>query len=274
MPRAALLWLTRGHIWKIYRGMPGNNGHIVCGTGALIWFPIYEKQNHRDKRNKAKIGREHASPIIHFYDYFLDPGVLGRGFGQKSGTAPTRVPSRGSAPVKTQSRGRAYTARLRPVVFTFNSLLSKERSVRQRTKMSSWFILFLCLALFRSRLYNNQSYFDCFILQALISAIQHKALKFASQGLAHHPIPSRLSFGPRTGTLMFMKGLYKYIAVFSLIFPAAVHAQYTYTTNFPDTNTITITDYRGAGGSVHIPSNISEKAVTCIGDSAFYRPPM
>lgn len=49
----------------------------------------------------------------------------------------------------------------------------------------------------------------------------------------------------------------------------AAQAQYAYSTNFPDTNTITITGYTGAGGNVAIPSSIAGKTVTGIGDWAF-----
>jgi uncharacterized repeat protein (TIGR03803 family) len=49
--------------------------------------------------------------------------------------------------------------------------------------------------------------------------------------------------------------------------PAAVHAQFNYTTN---NGTITITAYAGGGGDVVIPSMINGLPVTSIGDSAFY----
>ena len=59
------------------------------------------------------------------------------------------------------------------------------------------------------------------------------------------------------------------VALFPLVFPAAVEAQYTYTTNSPNTNTITITGYSGPGGAVAIPSTIGGKFVTRIGENAF-----
>ena len=59
-------------------------------------------------------------------------------------------------------------------------------------------------------------------------------------------------------------------ALFVFALPIAGQAQYTYTTNSPDTNTITITGYTGPGGSVAIPSNILGKTVTQIGFQAFF----
>jgi hypothetical protein len=52
-----------------------------------------------------------------------------------------------------------------------------------------------------------------------------------------------------------------------LTLPAAVHAQFTFTTN---NGAITITGYTGPGGAVVIPSATNELPVTCIGDSAFH----
>jgi len=52
-----------------------------------------------------------------------------------------------------------------------------------------------------------------------------------------------------------------------LTLPAAVQAQYTYTTN---NGTITITGYTGPGGAVTIPSTINGLPVTTIGYQAFY----
>jgi hypothetical protein len=43
-----------------------------------------------------------------------------------------------------------------------------------------------------------------------------------------------------------------------------------YTYELTPTNTVTITDYAGAGGEVTIPSTIASYSVTSIGDSAFY----
>lgn len=52
--------------------------------------------------------------------------------------------------------------------------------------------------------------------------------------------------------------------------PVATRSQdFTYTTNSPDTNTVTITGYTGSGGAVEIPSNILGKAVTRLGNSSF-----
>ncbi|MCX6921690.1 MAG: leucine-rich repeat domain-containing protein, partial [Verrucomicrobia bacterium] len=52
-----------------------------------------------------------------------------------------------------------------------------------------------------------------------------------------------------------------------LALPAAVQAQFNYTTN---NGTITITGYAGSGGAVAIPSTINGLPVTSIGDGAFY----
>jgi hypothetical protein len=52
-----------------------------------------------------------------------------------------------------------------------------------------------------------------------------------------------------------------------LLLPAAVQAQFTYTTN--DNNTITITGYTGDGGDVSIPDTINGLPVTSIGTLAF-----
>src|SRR6266478_103185 len=52
-----------------------------------------------------------------------------------------------------------------------------------------------------------------------------------------------------------------------LILPAAVQAQFTYTTN---NSTITITGYTGPGGAVTIPSMTNGLPVTSIGDLAFH----
>jgi hypothetical protein len=52
-----------------------------------------------------------------------------------------------------------------------------------------------------------------------------------------------------------------------LLLPAAVQAQYCYTTN---NGTITITCYTGPGGAVNIPNSINDLPVTSIGSNAFY----
>lgn len=58
--------------------------------------------------------------------------------------------------------------------------------------------------------------------------------------------------------------------IFLLATTGAIKAgDFTYTTNSPDTNTITITGYTGPGGAVDIPTNILGKTVTSIGDYAF-----
>lgn len=50
---------------------------------------------------------------------------------------------------------------------------------------------------------------------------------------------------------------------------ALQYGDFTYTVNSPDTNTVTITDYTGSDAVVDIPSTISNKTVSAIGDSAF-----
>jgi hypothetical protein len=60
-------------------------------------------------------------------------------------------------------------------------------------------------------------------------------------------------------------------ALLLLAIPAAVHAgDFNYTTNSPDTNTVTITGYTGPNGAVAIPAIIGGKTVTAIGNYAFY----
>ena len=57
-----------------------------------------------------------------------------------------------------------------------------------------------------------------------------------------------------------------------LALSTTVQAQnYTYTTNFPDTNTVTITGYVGPGGDIEIPGSIGGKTVVSIGPMAFYQ---
>ena len=51
-----------------------------------------------------------------------------------------------------------------------------------------------------------------------------------------------------------------------LTLPAAMQAQFSYTTN---NGAITITGYTGPGGAVTIPDTITDLPVTSIGDSAF-----
>jgi hypothetical protein len=55
-----------------------------------------------------------------------------------------------------------------------------------------------------------------------------------------------------------------------LALPAAVHAQFNFTTN---KGTITITKYTGPGGAMIIPSRTNGLTVASIGDSAFYNYP-
>jgi len=55
-------------------------------------------------------------------------------------------------------------------------------------------------------------------------------------------------------------------ALLLLALPAAVHAQFTFTTN---NNTLTITRYSGPGGEVIIPDNTNGMRITGIGNSAF-----
>ncbi|NCD23591.1 MAG: hypothetical protein EOL90_11735, partial [Spartobacteria bacterium] len=52
--------------------------------------------------------------------------------------------------------------------------------------------------------------------------------------------------------------------------PVSLRAQFNYTTNSPDTSTITITGYTGPDGEVAIPFSIEGKTVTRIGNQAFY----
>jgi len=54
----------------------------------------------------------------------------------------------------------------------------------------------------------------------------------------------------------------------TLALPAAVHAQFTYTTNAD--HTLTITGYTGSGGVVSIPSTINGLPVSSIGCRAFF----
>jgi hypothetical protein len=64
------------------------------------------------------------------------------------------------------------------------------------------------------------------------------------------------------GTFLVLLGLLLLAA------PAAVHAQFEYSTN-ADGISITITNYDGSGGVVDIPTNINGLTVTCIGPNAF-----
>ncbi len=57
------------------------------------------------------------------------------------------------------------------------------------------------------------------------------------------------------------------LALFLVVLPAVVQAQFTFATN--GDNTITITGYTGYGGTVTIPSTTNGLPVTSIGDSAF-----
>jgi hypothetical protein len=52
-----------------------------------------------------------------------------------------------------------------------------------------------------------------------------------------------------------------------LSLPAAVQAQFAYTTN---NGAITITKYTGSGGAVTIPASINGLPVTSVGNGAFY----
>ena len=58
-------------------------------------------------------------------------------------------------------------------------------------------------------------------------------------------------------------------AVLLALLSSAAQAQFTYTTNSPNTSTITLTKYTGAGGDVSIPSTIGGRTVTVIGSAAF-----
>jgi len=50
---------------------------------------------------------------------------------------------------------------------------------------------------------------------------------------------------------------------------ALQYGDYTYMINTADTNTVTLTGYTGSGGTIEIPSVISNKAVTAVGYGAF-----
>ncbi len=57
-----------------------------------------------------------------------------------------------------------------------------------------------------------------------------------------------------------------WLALFVLLLPGIVHAQFTYTTN---NGSVTITGYTGSGGVVVIPSTIADLPVTVIANNAF-----
>lgn len=61
------------------------------------------------------------------------------------------------------------------------------------------------------------------------------------------------------------------IVFFLLNLPITAKAQYTFTTNCPDTNTVTITGYTGDGGDIVIPSTLADKTVTGIGTNSFHQ---
>jgi hypothetical protein len=64
----------------------------------------------------------------------------------------------------------------------------------------------------------------------------------------------------------------RWAGVFALVLlsaPAAMQAQYAYTTN-SDGISLTITGYSGLGGDLTIPTNINGLTVTSIGASAFF----
>ena len=64
-------------------------------------------------------------------------------------------------------------------------------------------------------------------------------------------------------------GQIRRLTLLILVLPAIAKAQYLFTTNFPDTNTVTITGLTESVGAAEIPSNIEGKTVTSIGDQAF-----
>lgn len=79
-----------------------------------------------------------------------------------------------------------------------------------------------------------------------------------------HPVNMRFRDG-RIGN----RGARVLIVFFLLSLPIATKAQYTYTTNWSDTNTVTITGYTGDGGDIVIPSTLVDKTVTGIGTHSF-----
>jgi BspA type Leucine rich repeat region (6 copies) len=81
---------------------------------------------------------------------------------------------------------------------------------------------------------------------------------------------NRLGHKRRTETLKFFMStkFHCFIALMLLALPAAVQAQFNFTTN---NGTITITQYTGSGGDVTIPDTINGLRVTTIGDAAFYQ---
>src|ERR1043166_5400333 len=70
----------------------------------------------------------------------------------------------------------------------------------------------------------------------------------------------------QTGNLSVYATKLLLVSLLTLL-PAAVQAQFTYTTN---NGSITITGYTGPGGAVTIPSAINSLPVTTIGMVAFY----
>jgi len=97
--------------------------------------------------------------------------------------------------------------------------------------------------------------------------------------------PSALTFGNREDEEMIARMEKRYLPVYlqlqcgrtlglSLLFLLATTTilkagDFSYTTNIPDTNTVTITGYTGSGGMVVIPDTIEGKTVTSIGFQAF-----
>jgi hypothetical protein len=70
-----------------------------------------------------------------------------------------------------------------------------------------------------------------------------------------------------TKALLIRNRLSLFVLAVLSVTPAALHAQFTYTTN---NATVTITRYNGPGGAVLIPDRVDGLPVTGIGEEAFW----